>query len=151
MTPTTAAKPALDLGSLDPVRAFVRIDGSDYRYRADMDLDLVHLAKIERIRQRLNGLNEEAEPGPERSQILADAITEGVGLIMLDPIPGEVLGKLNDVQRLAILDAFTRATLRVLSPKLSKARKALLGRRSTSPRSSRASSASTGRRTPRSG
>lgn len=155
---SSTARPILDLGALEPERSHVRIDGADYRYRADMDLDLVHLARIERIRQRIAELYTEAErtpaqiADPARAELVADMIREGVQLVMFDPIPGDVLDKLNDVQRLAILDAFTRATSRAASRTSSKARPAKAGAKaSTSPRSSRASSGSTPRRRRRSG
>ena len=151
MTPSPAPSPILDLGSLDPVRPILRIDGVDYRYR--VDLDLMRLAQIEQVRAKLARMQAEAgdEADPARAQLLGDCISEGVVLVMFDEIPADVLGKINDVQRLAILDAFTRATLRATSQTASKARAAQQAGRSTSPRSSHASSASTARRTRRSG
>jgi hypothetical protein len=155
MPATTTAKPVLDLGSLEPVRSFIRVDGVEYRYRADMDLNLVDLARIERARDEIAGIRSEADgkATPEQAERLGELISEGVGLIMFDPIPPEVMAKLNDIQRLGILDAFTRATLRAALQKSSKARAAARTRagRSTSPTSSHGSSASTRRRGRRSG
>lgn len=155
MSPT-AAKPILDIGSLDPERPFLRIDGQSYRYRVDMDLNLVHLARIERIRERLAEMSSEVEKGeqsdPQRAIEVGKLLAEGVALIMYDEIPVDVLGKLNDIQRLAIIDAFTRATLRAASQSSSKAREATPEPiPSTWRPSSPASNASTRRRASRSG
>ena len=156
MSASPTAEPVLDLGSLEPERPHVRIDGASYRYRVDMDLNLVQLAKIERARERIGELYAKAEKSqranPAQAAEVSRLISEGVGLVMYDPIPAEVLGKLNDVQRLAILDAFTKATLRAASRNISKARGALKALRdSISPPSSPASSGSTRRRARRSG
>lgn len=151
------ARPVLDLGSLDPERSKVRIDGVEYRYRADMDLNLVDLARIERVRERVDQLAREAEEhpspqsDPERAQAVSGLLVEGVRLVMYDPIPDGVMAKLNDVQRLAIIDDFTRATLRAALPRSSKARMELQKAIRMSLGSSRASSASTRRRASRSG
>ena len=128
MTRTPAADPVLDLGSLDPVRPFLRIDGEDYRFRVDMDLNLVHLAKIERIRERIDQLDKVARKSkaqhanPDQAEEVSQALREGVDLVMYDEIPAAVMGKLNDIQRLAIVEGFTSATLRAASLNKSKAR-----------------------------
>ena len=157
MAPTPSAEPALDLGSLDPERPRLRIDGIDYRYRVDMDLDLVQLARIERVRARISTLAEAATGDPsaeanlEQAEAVSQLLREGVELVLYDALPDEVAAKLNDVQRLAIVDAFTRATLRAASRSASKARRALQELRQTLPRSSRSSSTSTPRPATRSG
>lgn len=157
MAPRSTADPVLDLGSLDPERPKLRIDGTDYRYRVDMDLDLVHLAKIERIRERIAELADTAgtDPGAtastEQAALVSGLLREGVELVLYDELPDEVAGKLNDVQRLAVIDAFTRATLRAASRSASRARGAMRAALRTSRPSSRSSSASTTRRASRSG
>lgn len=157
MTTSSPAKPLLDLGSLEPKRPTLRIDGADFRYRVDMDLNLVDLARIESVRERVDEMGEEVKASasqkadPARGIRVRELLLEGVGLMMYDPIPDETMAKLNDVQLLAIVDAFTRATLRAALPLSFKARRELLKARPTSSSSSPASSASTRRRTRRSG
>ncbi len=122
-------KPVLDLGALDPERPFIAINGQRYRLKVPMDMDLVTMARIATINERL----ERRGKKPPTIKIAAEfsrAIDTGVRLIMFDPIPDEVMDKLNEVAKLAILDAFPRATTRAGSPPNRKARRAMA--RSTS-------------------
>lgn len=136
-----ASKPVLDLGSLNPERPFIRIDGSPYRMKVPMDIDLVTLSRLTGIDQRLAPKARKAKPTEKDARELSEAIDEGVGLIMYDKIPGEVLGKLNEIAKLAILDAFPLASARAGSqPNRAARRRAARAkpRRSTSAASSRA-------------
>lgn len=132
------SEPVLDLGSLNPERPFIAIDGQSYRMKVAMDMDLVTLAKITAIDQKLAPQARKAKPTLKDAADFSAAIDEGVRHIMYDPIPDEVMGKLNEVAKLAILDAFPLATPRAGSRPNRAARRAMQKRRSTSPASSHA-------------
>ena len=120
MTEQTASpptEPILDLGSLFPDRPFIRVDGEAYHLRHEQDLNLTFLARIEKLRRRIADLQAvpEAEEDPEaRAEEQSRVLHEAVALVMYD-LPDEVLGKLNDVQCIAVMDSFARATLRAAS------------------------------------
>ena len=127
-----ASSPVLDLGSLDPERPYISIDGSDYRMKVPMDMDLVTLSRLVNIDKRLD----RKKKGPYSVKLAAEfskALDEGVKHIMYDPIPADVMGKLNDVAKLAIIDAFPRAITRAGSPPNRKARRARSTSRASSP------------------
>lgn len=129
------SEPVLDLGSLNPDRPHILIDGQSYRMKVSMDIDLVTLAKITEIDQRLDPQSKKAKPTPKDAAEFSRAIDEGVRHIMYDPIPDEVMGKLNEVAKLAILNAFPLATARAGSRANRAARRAIR-KRSTSHASS---------------
>lgn len=133
-----ANKPVLDLGSLNPTRPYIRIDGVGYRMKVPMDIDLVTLSKLTGIDQRLEPKARKEKPTEKDAREFSEAIDEGVRLIMFDTIPDEVLDKLNEVSKLAILDAFPLATSRAGSQpnRAARRRAAKASRRSTSPASS---------------
>lgn len=114
-------EPVLDLGSLNPERPFIRIDGESYRFRVDMDLDLAHLAKIERARERIGDLYDDAakagrtKANPEQAAEVDELLAEAVRLVMYDEIPESALAALAPAQRLAVVDSFTKATSRAAS------------------------------------
>jgi hypothetical protein len=115
MDPATR-RPVLDLGSLDPDRPFIRIDGREFAMKVAQDLNLLSLARIEKLQRRVAELQADTELDPEvRATEQARVLREGVGQVLHEPLPAEVDAKLNDIQRLAILDAFIRATLRAAS------------------------------------
>lgn len=131
-----ASKPVLDLGSLDPERPYITIDGESYRMKVAMDVDLRILSRITTLDQKLEPKADDPAPSEETAREFSEAIDEGVGLIMYDEIPPEIMGKLNEIAKLAILEAFPLATRRAGSRGNRAARRAKGKRRSSTSRSS---------------
>lgn len=141
-----AARPLLDLSTLDPVdRPFILIDAVRYEYNVPADFGIQALNRLDQMVAAVNAM----QPRPDASGTLSEEDATALSAALLTVVqhvlraPAEVIEKLTDVQRLAIVAAFTpaspagpakRQTPRTRPPR-------------TGATSSRASRASTGRRT----
>lgn len=115
--PSPTTEPRIDLGSLNPVRPFILIDGQRYHFKVDMDLNLVDLSRLTTLEEEIAAIEVKRNAKRlTREQVaeLAKRIREGVQLVTYD-LPDAVLDQLNDIQRLAVLEAFQRATIRRVS------------------------------------
>lgn len=104
-------KPLLDLSTIEPERPFVRIDGIDYPMALPEDLDLIQIAKLERLELDRLALVERAnEPDyiEERAEAMHIMLEQLIPVI-LPTLPGDVLVSLRDPLKMQIMSAFTKA------------------------------------------
>ena len=137
-TEAPARRQLLDLSTLVPDRPFIRIDGKAFDLRVPEDFGLVGQAKVGRIMDRLGPLSARIADAPE--SISEDDVEEASRLLseacaLLVDAPAEVLDRLNDQQRLAVVSAFTQASETMKRPTPAPNRAS----RRTGARSSRAS------------
>jgi hypothetical protein len=145
MTTAAASKPLLDLSTLDPEeRAYILIDGVRYDLLAPADFGLLGLNRLDRMVDQVNAMMDRNKGG----ETLSDEETIELTLILKTVVgevlraPTDVLEKLTDIKRLAILQAFTPA-----SPMAVTTKRPNRATRRTGASSSRASRASTARAT----
>jgi hypothetical protein len=138
--------PLLDLATLvDPVH--VRIDGALYELHRPDRLSIAQLAEVERLRPQIAQL-EQFRGGTVGTLSDEDLATAAVAIARVCEIvlaaPADVQARLSDVQRVAILQAFTELSSRP-ARRAAGATRRTAGARSTtgatSPRGSRASTA----------
>lgn len=107
-------EPLLDLTTLAPDRESIFIDGQPYELIAPREASLRENAIIDRCRRALNLVSEQVDKTltPEKrkqaDKVITAALATAVRVLVPDA-PDDVLAKLNDNQRLAIVQAFTRA------------------------------------------
>lgn len=125
------ASPVLDLGTLNPTRPHILIDGVPYRMKVPMDIDLRTISRLTQIDQLLAPKAETPKPSAKLLKEFSDAVDEGVRLIMYDPIPPRIMSKLNEFAKLGIIEAFPLATKRARSRPNRAARRAAAKRKPT--------------------
>lgn len=145
MTDTATAKPLLELSTLDPTeRPFVAIDGIHYHLLGSADFGLIGLNRLDRMVDQVNAMmarDRSAESLTDDEALeLTEILKTTVGEVLR--APSDVLNKLTDVQRLAILQAFTPASSMAVTTK-----RPNRAARRTGARSSRGSRASTAQAT----
>lgn len=141
MAPPASDKPLLELSTLDPVdRPYVAIDGARYDLMAPSDFGLIGLNRLDRMVDRINamqGRQKSSDPlTDEEAAELTGILATTVGEVLR--APAEVRERLTDIQRLAILQAFTPA-----SPMAVRTKRTKRPTRRTGASSSRASRAAT--------
>jgi hypothetical protein len=103
----TTKRHILDLSTLVE-RPTVRIDGVEYTMSVPEDLGLRDLTTVERLRNRVNKVMAKEDVTDADVETVARAL-ETMVRIILPELPGEVLARLSDVKRLAIVNAFRQA------------------------------------------
>jgi cation transport regulator ChaB len=92
--------------STEPERTYINIDGTDYGCRTANEIELKDLAMIQRMQKRqAAGLDGDNEADLDA---LSDMLIQMTRLVLFDA-PEEVLVKLKDMHRMAIVEAFTQA------------------------------------------
>lgn len=101
------AAPLLSLST--PNRPFLTIDGQPYELAVPDDFGLVEVNRLQGILARLNAIRPRAD---ELSEAEVASLVEilRVGAALTLRAPAEVLERLTDRQRLAIIDAFATAS-----------------------------------------
>lgn len=109
-----AQKTLLELTTNEPTRAVIKIDGKNYELRAPEDFGLKEDAEHKRTMKLL------ADAGPNQDwQKMAEALNTMLRAVVID-IPEELVNKLKDNQKMAIIQAFTTETVQrrqAVSPK----------------------------------
>lgn len=102
-------KPILDLSTLEPERPTVLIDGQAYELAVPGDFGLAEQARLARLQKRVGALTggEEVPPDEDIATLQA-ALTELVAMLLPD-LPADVLGRLRDHHKLAIIRSFSTA------------------------------------------
>jgi hypothetical protein len=136
-----AAKPLLDLSTLDPLeRPFILIDGERYDLMVPGDFGLIALNKLDQMSAKVTEMQ-----ARQKGEVLSDEdaaeLTAVLGTVVGQILraPAEVIEKLSDIQRLAVLGSFMPASSEAAPAKPRNPR----ARRRTGESSSRASRAST--------
>lgn len=134
----------LDLSTVEPERPLIRIDGQSYELAVLSDFGLLQRARLQRLQRQLQELANDQATSDDVDEASVQALLDVLDLIvaMVAPgLPDEVRNRLNEGQKVAIVQAFSRAagmaapTNPAPPPKRQK---------STGERSSRVSSGSTG-------
>lgn len=102
-----APVPVLDLSTIvDPIH--VRIDDVLYTLRRPEALSLEHLVQFDALRAAFADLQQTppATLAPNQLAVLNDVIVHMVSIVLEAPV--EVLARLSDAQRLAVVQAFTQ-------------------------------------------
>jgi len=96
------------LTSIDtsPERQYIEIDGKSYGVITGMELELKHLAILQKVQTRLNlGLDDESEEGMQELSVMLDKMVR----IILYDAPDAIHKKLKDFHRMEIVRSFTVA------------------------------------------
>lgn len=112
-TAAPASKPLLELSTLDPAtRSHILIDGARYDLLAPADFGLVALNRLDRMVDEVNAMMARAKTDAALSDDEASHLTEILKTVVGEVVraPSDVMARLTDVQRLAILQAFTPAS-----------------------------------------
>ena len=114
-TPTTNGA-LLDLSTLVE-RPWLTIDGKRYDMRVPSDFGLIHIAQFLREKEEIDDLmaTQADQPATDERTVgrVVDLLTSACERIVV--APPEVLARLTDFQKLAVVDAFTR-TVGVTEP-----------------------------------
>jgi hypothetical protein len=105
----TVAGPLLELTTVDPTtRPFVEIDGERYDLAVSADFGILDYARLDALVDRLNALRDSATADtltPDQVDALAGVLRDGAAMVLR--APADVLDRLNDTQRFAVVQAFT--------------------------------------------
>jgi hypothetical protein len=97
-----AQKALLELTTDAPERATIKVDGKEYQLRAREDLGLKEDAEFRRT------MKEFGDGGPDTDWPKMARLLDGLVRTAVLDIPDEVLAKLKDVQKVRIVEAFTK-------------------------------------------
>ena len=98
--------PVLDLSTIAPIRPVVRIDGDDYEVALSSDFGLVDNHRLEELRKPMAAYASGDSEDQETVEAMAAALKEFTGMVLRGSEP-ELLDKLTEGQRLAIIQVFT--------------------------------------------
>lgn len=133
---TDERNPLLELSTLAPERPFIVIDDRKYEFNVPEDFGILEIAAMAREETELRSL-EAIDDAEAQSPVVVNRIVElldtGVRRALREP--GEIVDKLRDHQKLAIVDAFTRSVRTTTTAPNRASRRT----RSTTPSSSRRS------------
>jgi hypothetical protein len=120
----------INLDTLAPDRPTVRIDGQSYQLKRAEDFGLQDWAEFQLLQSKAGYLEAIAtgQENPEDVADLSKMLRTMVRMVVLDA-PDEVLERLNDAQRLALLQAFVGATKAPASPRNRAARRKIGARK----------------------
>lgn len=98
------SKPLLTLSTLVE-RPVVEIDGAAYEMIVPDDVSLLELARMQRMQAKVQAISAKVESTEADVAAMAEQLEQLVAMI-LPELPGDVLARLSDVKRMAIISAF---------------------------------------------
>lgn len=103
----------LDLSTVEPARPLIRIDGQTYELALVSDFGLVQRARLQRLQKQVQDLARDQadrdDVSEDDAQALIDALDRVVQLVVRE-MPADLLKRLDEGQKVAIVEAFSKAT-----------------------------------------
>ena len=102
----------LDLSTVEPARPLIRVDGAVYELAVWGDFGLAQRTRLRQLQRRMLELTTALSADDAReddARALVDTLDRIVAMVVRD-LPSDVIARLDEEQKAAIVQAFTRAT-----------------------------------------